>query len=227
MFRRKDAEYLNSASMVKSGFIYKIIDDASPFSHERVREFVNERNNRVIKYIHSQNDSSLWFWALKCGCRYGNDKIIQCSLENHDGIDIGYGFCDACSGGNLDLVGRIVCQSVNIDWNNGLANAIRGHHTDIVHFIFKKARKPLNYNYALRVAAYHGPVSIVQALISRGANDLDGALYKAALKNQHEIGILLIRKGARIPLKNNNVQDQVKRARTIVFVKKILIAALR
>ena len=209
-------------------FTYKDIDDISPYSHERVEELLRENKTfKVIQYIQSQNDSNLWYWALRYACEYGNHKIIQCALENDDRLDIGEGFTGACSGGDFELVKCIIDKSDKIDWNNGLANAIRGQHTNIAHFILENARKPLDHNYALRIAAYSGCVTIIGTLISVGADDWNSALYSAAIKNRYEIGILMIKKGARLPPKSRYRTEEVKRERVIKFMERILVRLLQ
>lgn len=89
--------------------------------------------------------------------------------------------------GYLDAIREIINAGAT-NLGEALVNAATSNHLNVVQFLINTgAIDPMDIDWALRQAAYHGRLEIVRELVEHGATDLEDALQTAQERRHPEV----------------------------------------
>ena len=144
---------------------------------------------------------------LKEKCK--NENIFTILKNKNNNLNWNDGLFEACRGGHLNIVNLMIEKGAD-NWNHGLRGACQNGHLNIINYMIDKGA--YSWNYGLYGACLGGHLNIVNLMIEKGADAWNDGLQGAC-----QNGNLNRLQGARKPYNTNIMNLMIKKGATRCF----------
>ena len=195
MFRNCDFKVVN-AKFISSECI-RVDDVPKTWNVRSILRDACLEGNMYIATIAVTRGGIDWGYGFREACTGGHIGMVNFIIKQ--GVNWNEGLCGACEGGHIDLAMLMIEHGAN-EWNDGLRGACEGGHHDLVTLMIEKGA--YGWNKGLEYACEEGHIDLVRLMIERGATNLNEGLYYASKRGDYykgrnrNIEKLLIEKGA-------------------------------
>ncbi len=154
---------------------------------------------QLLEFINESSIVALWMASKKLNeiCKnyieLEDDERFEI-IVNNDKYDNSILLQNYCKNNDLIKIRKMIKLDINLYWNWGLWGASKGGHINIINLMIEKGADHLNGG--LYDACFGGHIDIVELMIKKGANQWDGGLRRACSGSHIDIVKLMIEKGA-------------------------------